>query len=115
MGHVDRETQAVHLAHHFASHAGEAPILRLITARREQRLVVISELHESQAQPMEDFERADVVLDAGWILSAEEDRGPSLILGAAHVIASPGQKYQVGKLREAAIPTGDVGGRLAEI
>src|SRR5437016_2279304 len=85
-----------------------------MAAGREQRLVIVAELHESEPEPVENRDKADVILDAGGILGAEEDRGPALGFGAAHIGAGEAVEDQMRKSLEAAAPARDIGGRLAE-
>ena len=47
VAHVDDEPDAIHFFNHLATHARDAGILRFVAARGQQRLVVISQLHET--------------------------------------------------------------------
>jgi hypothetical protein len=97
MAHVDDKAHAVHLGDDLAAHAGEARILRLVAARRQQRLVVVAQLHEAQAERVQDLHQADIVLDGRGRLGAEDDGGAPLVLRAADVVAGLGVADQVGK------------------
>ena len=112
--HVDRKADPVHLVHRLATHAGQARILALIAAGREQRLIVVGELHESQAQRVENLGEPDVILDAGRVLSPEKDCSPPLACGAVHVGAGTSLEDQFGKSLEVPIPACDIGRGLAE-
>ena len=63
---------------------------------------------------MQHLDQADVVLDAGRILRAEEDRGAPGVAGAAHIGGCPPLKDQVGEQLEPSVPAFDHLHRLAE-
>ena len=88
MAHVDHEADAVHLGDHLAAHTGQAGVVLLVAARGQQRLVVVAELHEAQAERVEDLHEADVVLYAGRVLRAEDDGRAPRLLGAASVTSA---------------------------
>ena len=114
MTHIHHQPHAVHLGHHFAAHAGQAGILGLITARGEKRLIVIGQLHEAQAQPVQHLDKTDIILNAGRVLRAEKDRGAPGLAGEIYVLGGKALKDQVGEAFEPAIPAFDIQHRLAK-
>ena len=109
MAHVHDHADAVHLGHHGAAHPGQARIVFLIAAGRQQGLVVVGQLHEPQAKPVQDLDKADVVLDATGVLRAEKDGGPACGAGKGNILRGKALKDQVGEAFELAVPAFDVG------
>ena len=114
MAHVHDHADPVHLRHHRAAHAGQAGVVILIAARGQQRLVVVAQLHEAQAKRVQDLHEADVILDAGRVLRAEEDRGAAGVAGALHIRRRPPLEDKVGEPFEPAVPAFDLQDRLTE-
>ena len=114
MAHVDDHADAVHLRHHLFAHAGQAGIVILVAARRQQRLVVVGQLHEADAELVADLDQTDVVLDGAGVLKAEEDRRPPLGLRAAHAVGAGALEDQVGMILEPAVPAFEVQHHFAE-
>ena len=115
MAHIDNQTDTVHLGDNGPSHAGQAGVIRLITAGRQQRLVVIGQLHEACAKRVADLDKADIILDWRGVLEPEEDGGSSLAAGAAHIIARTSLKDQLWTSFEPAVPGFDIRHHLAKI
>ena len=115
MAHVHHQPDAIHLLHHGAAHAGEARVLVLVAAGRQQRLIVVAQLHEPHAQLVHDFDKADVVLDRAGGLEPEEHRRAPRLLCAADVGGGGALEDQAGKAFEPEVPGFQVGDHLAKI
>ena len=67
MAHIRNHAHAVHLGHHRAAHMGQAGIFGHIAARRQQGLIVIAQLHETQSKAVQHLGQPDIVFDATGI------------------------------------------------
>ena len=114
MAHIHDHAHPVHLGDDFAAHAGQTRIFGLIATRREQRLVVVAQLHEAQAKPVPDLDQPDIIFDRAGVLCAEKDRRAPLGAGAAHIVAGQTLKDQIGMIFEPAVPAFDIEDRLAK-
>ena len=115
MAHVHHQPDAVHFLDDLAAHAGDAGVFGLVAAGRQQRLVVVAELHEAQAQLVQHLDEADIVLDGRGVLRAKEDRGAAGGAGGVDIARPFAVKDQVGILFEPAVPAFDIEDRFAEI
>ena len=114
MTHIDDQPDAVHLGDHRAAHAGQAGIFILVTAGREQGLVVIGQLHEPCAQRMQDLDKADIVFDGRGVLETEDDGGAPRLPRPAHILPGAALNDQIGIALEPAVPLLHVQDRLAK-
>ena len=109
MRQVDQHAEPVHLPHHLAPHAGEAGILRLRPAAAEQRLVVVGELHDADAEIVQHLRRGrdrprsatGSAGRAGWRCGRRRRRGRCRRRCAAG-------RDQVGMVAKAPVPGDDV-------
>ena len=115
MGHVDDHAEPIHLADHLAAHAGHACVLVLPPARAEQRLVVVAELHEAQAERVQRLDEAQIGLHRGRVLGSEHDGGAARGARALDIGGRAGGEDQVLMGREAPVPFHDAIDRLAEV
>ena len=115
MRHVNDQPDPVHLLDYGASHAGNARILGLITAGRQQRLVVIRELHESHAERMANLHQTDVFLNGRAILKSEKYGGAVASTRLVDVVGPPSVHDQVRVAFKKTIPVFDIGDRVAKI
>ena len=113
--HVDHQPDPVHLPDRLLAEPGDARVLGLVAAGREQALVVVGELHEARAELVHDLDQADFVLDRRAVLKAEDDRGLALGLRRAHVVGGAARHDQVAMVLEPAVPLLHVLHRLAEL
>ena len=104
VGHIHHHADAVHFGHHLAAHTGQARVVMLITARRQQRLVVIGQLHEPDTQLVADFDQTDVVLNRAGILEAKEDRRAPGFLRQLHVGSTCAFENQIRVILKPAVP-----------
>ena len=74
MGHIHHHANPVHFFDNFTPHAGQACIIIFITTRRQERLIVIGQLHEPRAQAVQNFDQANIIFNRGWVLKAKDHR-----------------------------------------
>ena len=77
-------------------------------------LYQLCQLHEARAERMADLDKADVVLDRRGVLEPEENSGPALAAGAAHILAGATLENQFGITLEPAVPLLDIRHHLAK-
>ena len=114
MREVHDHAEPVHLRDRLAAHAGDAAVLGLLPAAAEQRLVVVGELQEADAELMQDFDQADIVLDRHRRLQAEEDRRAVALRSARDIGGLTARQDEVGVIAEPLVPVGDQPRRLAK-
>ena len=114
MAHVHDQADPVHLLDHLLAHAGQPHVLSLVTTGRQQRLVVIGELHETGAERVQDLDQPDVVLYRRGVLKAKEHRGAPGFAGLVDVAGPLPLHDQIRVLLEPAVPLFEVQNRLAE-
>jgi hypothetical protein len=115
VAHVDDQADPVHLGDDLATHAGDAGVLGLVAAGRQQGLVVVAELHEARAQGVADPDQPDIVFDWRGVLEAEEDRRAPGLAGQADIRAGAALEDQVREALEPAVPLFYVQDGLAEV
>jgi hypothetical protein len=115
VGHVHDETHPVHLLDDPASHAGDAGVLGFVAAGRQQRLVVVGELHETCTERVTDLHEIDVVFDGGAVLEPEKYRRSARLPCLVNVSRGAPRHDQIGVAREAPVPRFDIGDGLAEV
>ena len=103
MGHIHNHADAVHFLHDLLAHAREAGVIVLITARRQQGLVVIRELHKAHAKLMADFDKAYIVFNRARILEAKEDRSAPRFLRQSHIGSAGAFENDLGEPFEPAV------------
>mmetsp|Transcript_27102 Transcript_27102/g.49404 ORF Transcript_27102/g.49404 Transcript_27102/m.49404 type:complete len:234 (-) Transcript_27102:2663-3364(-) len=115
MAHVHHQTNAIHLLDHLFAHTGHARVFGLITAGRQQRLIVVGQLHEPCTKGVDNLDQADVILDGARVLEAEKNSSASC--GPRHIhVAGPLPFHdQVRKLFEPAVPLFKIQDRFTEI
>ncbi len=86
MAHIHNDAKAVHFRHDSASHAGEPRVFGFITARRQQGLVVIGQLHKTHAKPLPYGQKVYIVFNRRWVLEAEENRRAVSGAGEVYVL-----------------------------
>ena len=101
--HVYNHADAVHFFNDLLAHAREASVIVLITARRQQGLIVIRELHKAHAELMADFDKAYIVFNGARILEAKEDRSAPRFLRQSHISSAGTFENELGEPFEPAV------------
>ena len=115
MTHVHNHPHTIHLADHLLPHAGDSGILIFITSGRQQALVVVGKLHETDSETVENFHQSDVILDGRTVLAAENDGGPVLACCSLNLLGTSRGSNEIRKLFESPVPRDDVFNRFPKI
>ena len=108
MAHIHNQSNAVHFRHHLAAHAGQAGIVILITPSRQQRLIVIGQLHKPQAQRVQNFNQSNIILDTGRVLRPKEYCRATRFTRPINIGGSAALHDQVGELFKPTVPFFDI-------
>ena len=115
VGEVAQDAEPVHLGQHVAAEVGEAAVALLVAAGADEVLGVVGELHDAQAQLMEEGEMVEAVLDAARVLPAQDDAGLALPLGALDVVGGVDLGDEVGVVAQPGLPAREVAHGLGEV
>ena len=96
------------------AHPGHARVDALHPAGAEQRLVVVGQLHEADAEFMQDLDQAEIVLDRHRRLQAEKYRRTAALLGEIEIVGGAPQQNEIAVIAEARIPVDKIAHRIAE-
>ena len=88
MTHIHHQTNAIHFANHLPSHAGNTGVFRLITPCGQQRLVIITQLHEPRAQTMHNFHKPDIIFNRARVLKPEKNSRAIARTGTIDIFSS---------------------------
>ena len=108
MAHIDHHADPVHFPDHLLAHAGDAGILCLITSRRQQRLVVIAQLHKPTTKFMQHLNQPNIILNRAGVLKAEKNSRTPGFAGVLHITGPLAVKNQLGKPFKPTVPSLDV-------
>ena len=115
VGQVDHHAEPVHLADHLAAHPGDATVMQLHPAAAEQGLVVVGRLEKADAESVQHFDQAEIVLERHGSLQAKENSGAAALTGAVNVRHIGCEQDQVFMLAEAPVPVDNLLYGLPEI
>ena len=83
MREIAHDADAVHLRHDLMAEVGQAAIHALVASGRAEVLRVVGHLRDADAAILEQLHVADLVLEGGDVLEAQNDAGPAGFLGAS--------------------------------
>src|SRR3954447_18414932 len=108
MRQVAKNSKPIHLSDYVMAEVGETSILGLVAASSDYVLCVVGDLDNPDAEFLEELEIADLVLNSGDVLPAEND--PRLVLGVGLLDVGGGidLRDQIGMLAEPGFPAHDV-------
>ena len=66
-----------------------------------KRLIVVGQLHEPDAEFMQNFDQAEIVLDRHRVLQAEENRGSTRRLGGGDIFGGAARENEIGMVAKA--------------
>ena len=115
MAHINHETKPVHFPDDLPAHACDTGVVFLVTAGRQQALVVVGKLHETGAELITDFHQVDVILDGGGVLESKEDSGTLTLAGRINVFGVIARHDEFRVAGEMVIPLPEVGNDFPEI
>src|SRR5262249_39401346 len=82
---------------------------------RQQRLVVVGQLHEPNAKGMQDFDKTNVILHWRWCLQPKKNGGAPAALGGSNNLSLPGRDGGDKKKHAKAVPLLNVVDHLAKV
>ncbi len=115
MAEVAEHADAVHLRQDFLAEAGEAAVNFLQITGTGIVLRIVGELHDPDAEILEDLHVIELVFERRRVLPADDDAGLVLRLGGMDIGDSANRTENVVVFTQEALPFGNVADALAEI
>jgi len=112
MAEIAQNTDTVRLGDDFVPKAAQPGVAPLIAAGAREVLGIVGDLHDTDAEFLEEFDVAELILKRRGVLEPEDDPGLTCRFGPANIRRIADRSDQVGIVGEPALPLRDIAHRV---